>query len=297
MKKKSFILLLLVMLSWGLWANALPELSETSAMVPTIKTVTLASGLTLEYVEQGHPRGEVIIFLHGYTDSSFSYSRVLPLLPLKYHAYALTMRGHGNSDKPAAGYTMDDFSSDVAAFMEALNIQKAVITGHSMGSFVALHTAVNYPDKVKGIILIGSAPKSTDNEVLLGLQEYVNTLTDPIDREFVYDFQASTVNDPVPEEFLNTVVDESLKVPAHIWISALAGLMQADYTNALAQIDVPALIFWGTHDGIFTLEEQTTLGLEIPDTVLRLYKETGHGLHWEKPERFTKDMVLFLQQF
>ena len=60
----------------------------------------LMTGPTLHYAQQGDRSGEAIIFLHGYSDSWFSFSRVLPLLSPEYHAFALTQRGHGDSDKP-----------------------------------------------------------------------------------------------------------------------------------------------------------------------------------------------------
>ena len=63
-------------------------------------TTQLATGVRLHYAERGDREGEAIIFLHGYSDSWFSFSRVLPLLSPEYHAFALTQRGHGDSDKP-----------------------------------------------------------------------------------------------------------------------------------------------------------------------------------------------------
>jgi non-heme chloroperoxidase len=59
-------------------------------------TTPLETGLRLHYVEQGDLTGEAIVFLHGYSDSWFSFSRVLPLLSPEYHAFALTQRGHGD---------------------------------------------------------------------------------------------------------------------------------------------------------------------------------------------------------
>ena len=63
-------------------------------------TPLLSTGVRLHYAERGDRGGEAIIFLHGYSDSWFSFSRVLPLLSPSYHAFALTERGHGDSDKP-----------------------------------------------------------------------------------------------------------------------------------------------------------------------------------------------------
>jgi non-heme chloroperoxidase len=77
----------------------------------------LTTGVRLHYAERGDPTGEALVFLHGYTDSWFSFSRVLPLLSPEYRAVALTLRGHGDSDKPGCCYTLDDFAADVEAFM------------------------------------------------------------------------------------------------------------------------------------------------------------------------------------
>ena len=79
---------------------------------------------------------EAIIFLHGYSDSWFSFSRVLPLLSPSYHAFALTQRGHGDSDKPESCYTPHDYAADVDAFMEAVGTDKATLVGASTGALL-----------------------------------------------------------------------------------------------------------------------------------------------------------------
>jgi non-heme chloroperoxidase len=81
-------------------------------------TTHLTTSPRLHYAEQDDPTGEAIIFLHGYSDSWFSFIRVLPLLSPEYHAFALTERGHGDSDKPERCYTLDDFAADVDVFMD-----------------------------------------------------------------------------------------------------------------------------------------------------------------------------------
>ncbi len=80
-------------------------------------TTQLTTGPRLHYAEQGDPTGEAIIFLHGYSDSWFSFSRVLPLLSPEYHAFAPDQRGHGESEQPECCYTLDDYAADVDAFM------------------------------------------------------------------------------------------------------------------------------------------------------------------------------------
>jgi non-heme chloroperoxidase len=101
--------------------------------VPQLRfaTTRLGSGPRVHYAEQGDPGGAPIVFLPAYTDSWFSYSRVLPLLPARYHAYALDQRGHGDSERPACCYAVEDFAGDVVAFLDAVGIERASLVGHS----------------------------------------------------------------------------------------------------------------------------------------------------------------------
>jgi non-heme chloroperoxidase len=100
-------------------------------------TAHLATGLRLHYAERGDKEGEAIVFLHGYSDSWYSFSRVLPLLSLEYHAFAVDERGHGDSERPECCYTVDDFAADVPAFMDEVGIEKATLVGHSGGGMIA----------------------------------------------------------------------------------------------------------------------------------------------------------------
>jgi len=264
--------------------------SELGSAAPRIRRVSLSTGVSLSYLEQGAKTGEVFIFLHGFTDSHRSFDLTLPRLPRSIHAYALDQRGHGDSSKPACCYTQADFAGDVIAFMNALHIPKATLVGHSMGSFVAHKVAVDHPSRVRELVLVGSAPTGVGNPVGLELKSIVDTLEDPIDPEFVRAFQASTFYRPIPESFLDTAVAESLKVPAAIWKQALDGLLAEDHSARLARIKAPTFIFWGDQDGFFGAADQAELDASIPRSKLIVYEQTGHGLHVEEPARFVRDL-------
>lgn len=260
-----------------------------------LDTATLASGVTLEYAEKGHGKGKVVIFLHGYTDSWFSWSEVLASLPPQYHGYALSQRGHGDSERPATGYAMEDFADDVIAFMDHEGIAEATVVGHSMGSVIAQRVAIDHPERVERLVLVGSAANA-GNEGILGFLDFVLAeVNDPIDPGFVYEFQASTLATPVPADFLDTVVAESLKVPAFVWHAALAALAGSDTTAELPLIEAPTLIVWGDQDTIFFEADQQALDAGIPSSTLLVYEGIGHGVHWEDPVRFTDDLVGFMR--
>ena len=153
-----------------------------------VKHVDLADGTRLTYVEQGDANGVPVILLHGYTDSWRSYERVLAHLPQSLRAFAVTQRGHGDSGKPDGEYESRVFARDVAGFMDTLGIERAVIVGHSMGATVAQRFAVDYPQRVRALVLEGAfVPRPANIEVRKFVEE-VSTLSDPIDPAFVRDF-------------------------------------------------------------------------------------------------------------
>ena len=176
----------------------------------------LATGVRLRYAEQGDSAAHPLILLHGFTDSWFSYSRVLPELARSSRVYALDLRGHGDSDRPPSGYTMADLAGDVVAFMDLKGIDRATIVGHSMGSFVAQQVVAAAPERVARLVLIGSA---TTPRNIVGISEFVraiDSLADPVPPQFAREFQVSTIHHPVPEAFLDEAVAVSLKLPARV---------------------------------------------------------------------------------
>jgi non-heme chloroperoxidase len=262
-------------------------------------TPPLSTGVRLHYAERGDPRGEAIVFLHGYSDSWFSFSRVLPLLSPSYHAFALTQRGHGDSDKPECCYTPSDFAADVDAFMEALGIEEATLVGASTGALFAQRATLSYPQRFSRLVLIAAQTPVQENEALSGLRQEVSALEDPVPREFVRAFQESTIYHPVPQEFLETAISESLKLPAHVWRDYLEQAVLSihrDYVVELGEIKVPTLILWGEQDPLFPREEQERLAAAIPGATLKVYPESGHAAHWERPEWVVRDLETFMKE-
>jgi non-heme chloroperoxidase len=258
---------------------------------------TLSTGVRLHYAERGDPTGEAIVFLHGYSDSWFSFSRVLPLLSPSYHAFALTQRGHGDSDKPECCYTPEDFAADVDAFMDMLGLEEATVVGASTGALFAQRAALSYPRRLSRLVLIGA--QTPANDEVMGLVEEVRALEDPVPPEFVRGFQESTIHQPVPDEFLDTVVSESLKLPARVWRDYLEGAVLSidhDYVFTLREVDVPTLILWGEQDPLFPLEEQERLAAAIPGASLKVYPDTGHAVHWDRPEWVVRDLERFIKE-
>src|SRR5688572_13692985 len=176
----------------------------------------IATGTRLHYAEYGDAGGEAIVCLHGWPDSWFSFSRVVEKIPEHYRALLIDQRGYGESERPDDGYDIRSMAADVAAFLDALSIERATIVGHSFGSFVARRVALDYPNRVDRLVLIGTGWLGS-NHVTRDVHASLDGLSDPVSREFARDFQASTIFSAVPEAFFEPIISESLKLPSRLW--------------------------------------------------------------------------------
>ncbi len=262
----------------------------TPVVAPRFDTMQLSTGIHMHYAEYGDAHGDAIVFLHGFTDSWFSYSEVIKHLDPRQRMFLLDQRGHGSSST-AEQYRVSDFADDVVAFIRAKGLQKITLVGHSMGSLIAQRVAALIPDLIARLVLIGSAA-NPHTEDLDGFLEAVNALQDPVPEAFARDFQVSTIYRPLPAGFLDQAVAESMKLSARTWQLALADMLVT--TSALDQIQMPTLIMWGDQDTVFSYAEQEKLARGIPDAELLVYKETGHALQWEQPEQFARDLEAFI---
>jgi pimeloyl-ACP methyl ester carboxylesterase len=264
--------------------------------MPLLKSIELPTGVALPYAEHGHPRGVPVLLFHGVTDSWRSFEPVLPHLPPTLHAFAVTQRGHGEATRPASGYRTRDFAADIAAFIETLQLDAPIVVGHSMGSTNATRFAIDHPEKTRGMVLIDAFATYAGNTAIVELWESaVSRLMDPIDPAFVREFQESTLANPVPPAFLDMVVGESLKVPAHVWKEAFAGFLEDDFTGELGKIRAPTWIVWGDRDALVPRADQDALRATIPGSRLSVYEGVGHALHWEEPKRFALELAVFVE--
>lgn len=170
-----------------------------------------------------------------------------------------------------------------------------MILGHSSHGLVAQRLAIDHPERTLAIVLESSFATLRGNK---DLEEFVestiSTLTDPIDADFVRAFQEGTFVKPMPQAFIDAVVRDTLKVPAHVWHAAFEGLLQEDHTAELGAIGSPTLIIWGNRDALISRDQQDHLLSGIPSSELVVYQDAGHSPHWEEPKRFAADLVTFV---
>lgn len=259
--------------------------------------VTLRNGVKLSAVMLGDPTGPTAVLLPGPTDSWRSYESVLIRLPASLHVIAASQRGHGDSDKPASGYRVEDFAADVPLLLDALGIERAVLAGHSGSCLVARRVAIDHPGRVAGLLLEASPTTLRGNAELEALvQSLVSGLHDPLDTAFARSFVADTSTGQLAPELVDQLAAEVMKVPARVWKEMFSGLLAYDDLTEVAQITAPTLLVWGDADVLVRRDMQSVLAARIPGARLVVYHGAGHTPRWEDPTRFAADLASFVER-
>ena len=260
---------------------------------PRVRRVVLATGVSVPYVSAGPAAGAPVVLLHAWGESWRSFDRLLPLLPGTVHAVAMDLRGHGDADKPATGYSLAEVAADVVAFMDAAGVASAVLLGSSSGGYVAQQVAITSPHRVAGLVLIGS-PRSLQGRPPFANE--VDQLTEPVDAAWVRRFLAWFPRfHQVPPWYIDDRVQDGARMPAYVWRETLAALVSARPPTDTATITAPTLIVWGARDELLTRADQQALAAAIPASRLIVYQDTGHLVLWEQPERVASDLTAFVE--
>jgi pimeloyl-ACP methyl ester carboxylesterase len=259
-----------------------------------VKNVQLASGLRLPYAESGYPGGAPVVFVHGVAESWRAFEPMLGLLPFSLRGYAPTQRGHSDADKPAAGYRPEDYAADLVGLLDALDIRRAVLVGSGTGGITARIVAGGHPDRVAGLVLIGSpATLAEDTPRQAEWARLARELRDPVRLPDAETLLAGAVHGPVAEGLLEVLAQEALRTPARVWRETLRGLLEDDLLATLAGILVPTVAVWGDRDALVPRADQQLITDTIHGARLTVYEGAGHAVHWEQPGRLTEELTRF----
>jgi len=256
--------------------------------------VEVGTGVRMPYFEQGDRRGVPLLLVHAVGDSQRIFEGLLDRLPVAIHAFAPTLRGHGDAGKPPSGYRSTDFAADVAAFLEAVHLEAAVVAGASSGGLVAQRFALDFPDRILGLVLLGSPMTFANKPAAQALWDSaIASLTDAKLPAFVRSFYEDTLSLSVADELVDTARRESLRVPAFVWRETMRGVLDDDFRDELHAIAVPTLVAWGDADTVLPREDQEALARLIPGARLVVYPGAGHMFYWDDPARVVDDLVAF----
>lgn len=192
------------------------------------------------------------------------------------HVYALDLPGHGRSTGTGRR-SISDYASIVLHFMDVLGLERAVIAGHSMGSAMALQMALNYPQRVWGLILVGSGARLRVLPAVLDglLSDYEGAVG--LICESAYSSHA-------PRGLVRQGQRQMLLVPAQITYDDFAACNAFDVMPRLSEIHCPTLVICGTEDRLTPPKSAVFLTEKIAGAEIQLIDDAGHMVMTEKPE-------------
>lgn len=113
----------------------------------------LVNGIRLHYLDWGGT-GQTLLFLAGMGSSAYIFNKFAPRFTDRFRVLGLTRRGHGDSDYPESGYDADTLTEDICQFMDSLQVEKAILAGHSLAGVELTHFVATYPDRVEKLIYL-----------------------------------------------------------------------------------------------------------------------------------------------
>ena len=256
-------------------------------------------GLKINYDVQG--TGEPLLLIPYTSADHACYAFQLPAYTAHFSCIAIDLPGSGESDKPAGPYSTDGHADQVAAFLDAIGIDKAHVAGMSFGAAVGIHLAARHPGRVRSLSLHSTWHASDDYLKIVVEQWRTLASTLPTVADVV--IQAIFPWCFTPEmyverpEFVDTLVDFVRGRPAQpvdAFLAQTDAVIAHDASAVLGDIDVPTLITFGARDLVCSTRFAEPLQTGIGGSELVVFDHLSHaGLH-EDPETFNRATLDFL---
>lgn len=240
----------------------------------------LADGRRLAFV-RAPAEGPALLMIHGFTDTSRSYSELASLLP-RFDRVIPDMPGHGAS-APSPVEGIAGFTDDMVALLDHLGIDEVSIVGHSMGGAIGIDLAVRLGARARALIILASS-LTPCLPVDSSIGRAITGFSDPIDPADPFFDEWYACNRPVDPDFLAVARREAAAMPAAVWRSIYQGLAVTNLTDHADAVACPVLCVSGTADPLFDRAHQKALSVGFADCVSVTQPGQGHNLHWEEPE-------------
>ncbi|RQR22302.1 alpha/beta hydrolase [Burkholderia sp. Bp9143] len=247
------------------------------------------------YVEERGDGEPALLFLHYYGGSSRTWDGVIRDLAGRYRSVAMDHRGWGDSDAPEQGYAIGDLANDVQDVIEALNLERYVVVGHSMSGKVAQLFASRRPAGLQGVILVAPSPPSPmtfsgeQRAAMAKVYDSRESITWALDNVL-------TANRLAPE-LREQVIADSLRGAPQAKVAWPLGGMVEDITADVSSINVPVVVIAGEFDQVDRPETlQSELLPRIPGARMHVLPGTGHLSPLENPAAVAAAIHPFMRQ-
>ncbi|MBC3783652.1 alpha/beta fold hydrolase [Spirosoma utsteinense] len=238
------------------------------------------SRISLHTLEQGS--GPLtLVFLHYFGGSAQEWLGVMSQLSDQYRCIAIDLRGHGGSDSPATGYTVDDMADDVTDILHQYEVQDFVLVGHSMSGKVALALASRQPTGLQSLLLVSPSPPVPEP---IPDKERQKLLTGHGQRSAAEQTLKNITEVAVSEAVRKQIIADDLRTGKSAWDAWLLAGSKEDISDRMAAVTIPVHIIVGSEDRALPPDVQPRLTLPyLPAATLEICRGAGHLLPWEVP--------------
>lgn len=241
-------------------------------------------------------RGRPVILLHGWLGSWGLWQETMGYLGRYYRTYALDFWGFGESGKKRETYDVQDFVSLVDQFMEQLGIGRAPLVGHSMGGTVSLLVAIQFPTRVRKVVVVGSPIVGSSLSLLLKLFGrrqiasivYTNLWALRLSFRLLAPFYSRDRNWP---EMMNRDLS---RTTLESFLRSIASLRRTDLRPHICQIKVPVMGMYGDKDIVVAPDQWKPIQAGLPEARIERFSSAGHFIMLDEPQKFMETLRDFL---
>jgi len=260
-----------------------------------------ANNITLNYEQQGS--GEPLILLPFLSADNACYTFQVAEYAKHFTCISVDLRGTGESDRPTAPYSIEDLADDIVAFLDALNIPSAHITGLSLGGAIGLWLAAKYPDKVKSLS-VHSGWSKTDlfvKTLVNGWQVTAKALNNVPEMTIQNIFPWCFMPELYAErpDYIQSLSDFVRSRPAQTvadFILQSNAVIAHDVEEQLINITAPTQISFGSHDMVTSTRFAFPMQERIRNTELIIFDRCAHAPNFERVDEFNQRTLEFLQR-
>ena len=247
----------------------------------------------LFYEETGH--GLPVILLHGYPFDHTIWNPLVPLLKAEVRLILPDLRGLGRSPVPDGVFSMQDMAGDVKEIMDHLQIEQAILAGHSMGGYVALSFAQDFPDRLAGLALVASHCFADDENQAKARLATASRVEQTGKIDFIVESMLPNLADvPAIKADLKRLMMNAN--PKGV-IGILRGIAQRNSTCDLLQnLEKPAVIIAGGKDKLISPERANVMAARMKNPWLEIISDTGHMPMMEAPGKVACILKLLLNK-
>ena len=260
-----------------------------------------ANNLTINYEQQGS--GEPLLLIPYLSADHACYAFQVAEYAKHFTCISLDLRGTGETDKPAGEWSTELLADDVAAFMHALGIQKAHISGLSLGAAIGIWLAAKHPNKVQTLSLHSAWPRTDAfvKTIVEGWQLMAKALNSVAEMVVLGIFPWCFTPElyATRPDYIQSLADfvrSRPQQPVDAFIQQSNAVITHDATAQLSRISAPTLITFGHSDMVTSTRFAEPMSHAIRGSELLILEGCAHAALYEKVEEFNQKTLRFLQR-